>query len=74
MIDNSAPNICPRCTGQLYEELDREFHCLQCGHVVYLPDPSPSPYLREPTGSDGNWTSTPPTVLGAFQRRPSVGR
>ncbi len=48
MSDDGAPNVCPRCRGQLFEGFDREYECLQCGCVVYLPDDSPPPpYLRE---------------------------
>ena len=38
MSNNSAPSVCPRCSGQLFEDLYGEYHCLQCGCVVYIPD------------------------------------
>ena len=49
MSHNSAPSVSPRCSGQLFEDLYGEYHCLQCGCVVYIPDePQPWSYLREP--------------------------
>ncbi len=59
MSDNNAPSGCPRCSGQLFEGFDREYECLQCGCVVYVLDPSPSPYLREPLSGYGNWAPMP---------------
>ena len=49
MSHKSEPSVCPRCRGQLFEELSGEYHCLQCGCVVYIPDePRPWSYLRQP--------------------------
>ena len=49
MSYDSAPRICPRCRGRLFEGFDGEYSCLQCGCVVYIPDePRPWSYLREP--------------------------
>ena len=49
MSDNSSPSVCPRCSGQLLGDLYGEYHCLQCGCVVYTTeDPRPSSYLRQP--------------------------
>ncbi len=59
MSYDSAPCICPRCSGRLFEGFDGEYECLQCGCVVYVPDPSPSPYLREPLRGNGNWAPIP---------------
>ena len=42
MRHNSAPSVCPRCSGQLFEDLYGEYHCLQCGRVVYIPDEPPA--------------------------------
>ena len=48
MSYDSAPRICPRCRGRLFEGFDGDYACLQCGCVVYVPGQPPSPYLREP--------------------------
>jgi len=63
MSYDSAPRICPRCRGRLFEGFDGEYECLQCGCVVYVPDPSPSPYLREPL--EKTQPSTPPLYSSA---------
>ena len=42
MSHNSEPSVCPRCSGQLFEDLYGEYHCLQCGCVVYIQDEPPA--------------------------------
>ena len=31
---------CPRCGGQVMDDLDDDASCLQCGHVIYKNPPA----------------------------------
>jgi ribosomal protein S27AE len=48
---DAQPNVCPKCQGSLFPDLDGDLQCLQCGYIAYarLPDPAPAKRERPPS-------------------------